>query len=227
MLRSLVAAVVLAATASAHFVITYPPDRGNSYNTQFQFPCGGLESTGNRSYWPTNGGAMAFVPLHDFAFTTINIAIGDKIQETTDVNRWNHIMVPTFNQTGGNGTFCLPLIKIPPSLKPLVKAGVNATIQIVQLVASGSALYNCADITFSDTEAQRFGNPQIWNSICFNSTNMGANHLANSERQINYTELALQELNLKMAAGSHVSIGATTLLASLAVSMGVLLSGLL
>ncbi|KAF3909953.1 hypothetical protein ABW20_dc0104709 [Dactylellina cionopaga] len=190
MLRSLFVAAALATCASAHFVITYPADRGNSYNTQFQFPCGGLSNTGNRSYWPTNGGAMAFVPLHDFAFTTINIAIGNSVQETTDVNRFNHIMVSTFNQTGGNGTFCLPLVKIPGSLKPLVKAGVNATIQIVQLVASGSALYNCADITFSDTEAQRFGNPQIWNSVCFNSTNMGANHLVSAEASINYTELA-------------------------------------
>ncbi|KAF3921809.1 hypothetical protein AA313_de0204337 [Arthrobotrys entomopaga] len=142
MFRSLFVALTLAVSACGHFVITYPPDRGNSYNTQFQFPCGGLNFTGNRSAWPTAGGAMALVPLHDFAFTTINIAIGNNIRETTDVNMWNHIMVPTFNQTGGNGTFCLPTVKIPASLKPLVKAGVNATIQIAQLVASGSALYN-------------------------------------------------------------------------------------
>ncbi|EPS39493.1 hypothetical protein H072_6662 [Dactylellina haptotyla CBS 200.50] len=225
MLPSLfLAAAALASTASAHFVITYPADRGNSYNTQFQFPCGGLSNNGNRSAWPTNGGAIAFVPLHDFAFTTINIAIGNSVQETTDVNRYNHIMVATFNQTGGNGTFCLPTVKIPGSLKPLVKAGVNATIQVVQLVASGSALYNCADITFSDTEAQRFGNPQIWNSICFNSTNMGANRLSNAETAVNYTELALQELNLKTAAGAQVSLTSTTLFFSLAASIAVLLS---
>jgi len=226
MLQSLFLAAALATTASAHFVINYPPDRGNSYNTQFQFPCGGMQTTGNRSFWPTAGGAISLAPLHDFSFTTINIAIGEVIQETTDVNRFNHIMVPTFNQTGGNGTFCLPSIKIPKSLKPLVKAGVNATIQIVQLVASGSALYNCADITFSDTEAQRFGNPAVWNTICFNSTGMSANHLANAEKQVNYTELALQELNLKMAAGSHVAITKPVLLASLAASVGMLLAGL-
>ncbi|KAK6338633.1 hypothetical protein TWF696_009444 [Orbilia brochopaga] len=227
MLKSLfVAAAALATCASAHFVITYPPDRGDSYNTQFQFPCGGLQSTGNRSFWPTNGGAMAFVPLHDFAFTTINIAIGNSVRETTDINSFNHIMMPTFNQTGGNGTFCLPLVKIPPSLKPLVKAGVNATIQIVQLVASGSALYNCADITFSDTEAARFANPQVWNSVCFNSSNIGANHLTNAEQAINYTELALQELNLKTAAGTTLSVGGLSLGITVAASVALLLSGL-
>lgn len=101
-----------------------------------------MAQNGNRSFWPTNGGAISIVPLHDFAFTTVNIAIGNTIQETFDVNRFNHIMKPTFNQTGGNGTFCLQKVSIPPSLKPLVKAGVNATIQIVQLVGSGAALYN-------------------------------------------------------------------------------------
>ncbi|EWC43672.1 hypothetical protein DRE_01559 [Drechslerella stenobrocha 248] len=226
MLRSLFAAVVLATCASAHFVITYPPDRGDSYNTQFQFPCGGVAFDGNRSFWPTAGGAISFVPLHDFAFTTINIAIGNNIQESTDLNRFNHIMVPTFNQTGGNGTFCLPTVKIPRSLKPLVKAGVNATIQIVQLVASGSALYNCADITFSDTEAQRFGNPQVWGSTCFNSSNIGANHLTNAEQAINYTELALQELNLKTAGGAHLSVGSLSLVGTLVTSVAVLLAGL-
>jgi hypothetical protein len=225
MLRSLLLAA-LAASASAHFVINYPPDRGNSYNTQFQFPCGGLAASGNRSFWPTAGGAISLVPLHDFAFTTINIAIGDHIQETTDVNRYNHVMKATFNQTGGNGTFCLPLVKIPQSMKPLVKAGVNATIQIVQLVASGAALYNCADITFSDTEANRFAAPDVWDAYCFNSSNMGANYLTNADRQINYTELALQELQLKQAAGSHVVIAAPVLVASLLVSFSMLMAGL-
>jgi len=218
MLRSLFV-LALATCSSAHFVINYPADRGNSYNTQFQFPCGGLSQNGNRSAWPTNGGAISIVPLHDFAFTTINLAIGNTIQETTDVNRYNHVMKPIFNQTGGNGTFCIPKLNIPASLKPLVKAGVNATIQIVQLVASGSALYNCADITFSDSEANRFANPEIWGEYCFNSSNMGANYITNSDTAINYTELALQELALKEAAAPHTTIAIPAMLASVLVSI--------
>jgi len=41
-----------------------------------------------------------------------------------------------------------------------------------------------------------------------------------------FLELALQELNLKMAAGSHVAITKPVLLASLAASVGMLLAGL-
>jgi len=195
------------ACSQAHFIIQYPPDRGNSYNTQFQYPCGGIpQGARNRSAWPTTGGAIAIVPLHPSAITTINLAIGTTIQETTDVNRYNHVMKATFNQTGGNGTFCVPKLKIPASLLPLVKAGVNATIQIVQLVASGSALYNCADIYFDDNEAARFANPEIWDNTCFNSTGMSANYIGNAETFINYTQLAIQELALKEAAGTHVSV---------------------
>jgi len=179
----------------------------------------GLAPNGNRSAWPTAGGAISLTPLHDFAFTTINLAIGNTIQESTDVNRFNHVMKPIFNQTGGNGTFCIPKLNIPKSLKPLVKHGVNATIQIVQLVGSGAALYNCADITFSDSEANRFGKKEVWDQYCFNSTGIGANYLANADKQVNYTELALQELSLKEAAGSHVTIGLPALIASIAVSM--------
>jgi len=211
--------VALATCSSAHFVINYPLDRGNSYNTQFEFPCGGLAPNGNRSFWPTNGGAISIVPLHDSALTTINIAIGNTVQETFDVNRYNHVMKATFNQTGGNGTFCLTKLNIPGSLKPLVKAGVNATIQIVQLVTSGAALYNCADITFSDTEANRFANPEVWNEICFNSSNMGANYITNADTQVNYTELALQELSLKEAAGAHTAVALPVMAASLVMSI--------
>jgi len=218
MFRSLLL-LACAAVSSAHFVINYPADRGNSYNTQFQYPCGGLHSNGNRSSWPTNGGALSIVPLHPFAFTTINIAIGNNIQETTDVNRWNHIMRPTFNQTGGNGTFCVPKLNIPYSLLPLVKAGVNATIQVVQLVASGQALYNCADVTFSDTEANRFAQPDVWNAYCFNSSGMSANYLINSDTLVNYTQLALEELQLKEAAGSHISVSIPIMLATAIVSL--------
>jgi len=221
MFRSLLL-LACAAVTSAHFVINYPPDRGNSYNTQFQYPCGGLHSTGNRSAWPVNGGAVSIVPLHPFAFTTINLAIGTTIQETTDVNRWNHIMKATFNQTGGNGTFCVPKLSIPYALLPLVQDGVNATIQIVQLVASGQALYNCADIYFSATEAARFAQPDVWNAYCFNSSGMSANLLANADTLVNYTQLAIQELQLKEAAGSRTSATVTVMLAAVMVSIALL-----
>lgn len=51
-------------------------------------------------------------------------------------------MVPLFNQTGANRTFCLPKIKIPKKIVKGVDDGVNATIQVIQLTATGAALYS-------------------------------------------------------------------------------------
>ncbi|KAL7272515.1 hypothetical protein RUND412_004670 [Rhizina undulata] len=177
----------LFATTSAHFIVFYPGWRGNSYPTQFTFPCGGVAQTTNRSNWPTNGGALSLRPIHAFALTTVNIAIGTTIIEEVQTNPFSTQMVPMFNQTGANETFCIPKINIPASLKDKVKNGVNATIQVIQLVATGAALYNCLDITFSDTEADRFGNSAVWDEYCFNGTGMGGKALGSTGPSINTT----------------------------------------
>lgn len=76
---------------------------------------------------------------------TVNIAIGNHIDESQDANPYNVPMVPLFNQTGANSTFCIPKIKIPKKIADQVQAGVNATIQVVMLTATNAALYGVCD----------------------------------------------------------------------------------
>ncbi|KAI5804282.1 hypothetical protein EDC01DRAFT_642729 [Geopyxis carbonaria] len=136
---------------------------------------GGVHHTTNRSTWPTNGGALSLIPGHAWALTAVNIALGNNVtEEGVYSNPFTHVMVPFFNQTGGNETFCIPKLKIPPSIAPDVSAGVNATIQVIQLTPTGAALYNCLDITFSDDEANRFGDPKVWDEYCYNGTGISA-----------------------------------------------------
>lgn len=166
---------------NGHFTVIYPQQRGYSYNTQFHFPCGGIPPSTNRSQWPTTGGALSFIPIHPFALTTINMALGSNIDENILSNPYSVSMVPLFNQTGANSTFCLPKIKIPKKIVKDVENGVNATIQVIQLTATGASLYSCIDITFSDKEADRFGAPDVWDKYCVNGTGMGGYRLGDKD----------------------------------------------
>ncbi|KAI5807820.1 hypothetical protein DFH27DRAFT_284090 [Peziza echinospora] len=159
--------LVLAAGAtlsSAHFSVTYPWWRGDSFATQWTYPCGGVNqsiSATNRTKWPLDGGALVFQPSHTHAQTYVNLGFGN------EVSRLNVVLVAPFNQTG-NGTFCFPKIRLPDSVRGNATEGVNATLQVIQLSSTGGALYNCADITFSADVAE------LSDSVCFNSTGVGA-----------------------------------------------------
>ncbi|KAF8242376.1 hypothetical protein K440DRAFT_521520, partial [Wilcoxina mikolae CBS 423.85] len=129
--------------ASAHFALTYPYWRGDSYATQWTYPCGGVNQSSsdtNRTLWPLSGGAIAFTPTHPWAQTYINLGLG------SNVTRLNITLVEPFNQTS-NGTFCFPKVSLPDGIS--VKDGDKASIQVIQLSHNGGALYNCADIEFS------------------------------------------------------------------------------
>ncbi|CUS12172.1 unnamed protein product [Tuber aestivum] len=159
---SFLTAAILVSTVSAHYALTYPYWRGDSYPTQWNYPCGGVNqsvSDTNRTAWPLDGGALVFTPTHDHAQTFVNLGMGN------NVTRLNITLVPAFNQTG-NGTFCFKKIPIPPGLD--IQEGANASIQVIQLTHNGGALYNCADITFKKDAA---GPP---NGMCVNSTGVGS-----------------------------------------------------
>ncbi|KAI9767490.1 MAG: hypothetical protein M1839_004501 [Geoglossum umbratile] len=69
------------------------------------------------------------------------------------------------NETG-NGTLCLPTVKLPTKLN--VQDGANnASIQISTVGPEGAALYNCADITFSSKATVLSGD------ACKNDTGIG------------------------------------------------------
>ncbi|KAI9803230.1 MAG: hypothetical protein M1825_002021 [Sarcosagium campestre] len=165
---------------SAHTVLTYPGWRGNNlisnetypYGMQWSYPCGGMPLTTNRTKWPVNGGAVAIQPGwfvgHATAFFYVNLGLGTKPPNMS------HPMVPVFQITGPtkeayNGTFCLPQVGLPANLT--IKAGDNATIQVVETAVHGAALYSCVDITFADPSEVA----EVNSSNCFNSSTIGFN----------------------------------------------------
>ncbi|PGH02318.1 hypothetical protein AJ79_07657 [Helicocarpus griseus UAMH5409] len=138
----LIGLALLLKLTSAHFSVEYPYWRGDSYSTQYTRPCGGVNVTNNRTQWPLDGGSILFSPSHPWAITYINLGLG-----SDDTVIFNISLIENFNQTG-NGTLCFPKVNIPPELG--LTAGSHASIQVIQLSELGSALYNCADITFSE-----------------------------------------------------------------------------
>ncbi|CAI4216546.1 unnamed protein product [Parascedosporium putredinis] len=153
----LVQLVLAASLVSGHILITYPGTRGNSfitndtfpYGMQWTHPCGGLGLSRNRTYWPVNGGAVAFQPGwfsgHATALLYINIGIDSD------------------GPDGGPMNFT--------TLSLGVKVGDKATIQIVELAGHGASLFACSDIIFVNPDDERL--PPLNNSICFNTTELG------------------------------------------------------
>ncbi|OJD28005.1 hypothetical protein ACJ73_00584 [Blastomyces percursus] len=151
--------ILLLQLVSAHFSVKYPFWRGNSYSTQWERPCGGVNVTTNRTEWPTDGGSLLFTPTHQWAITYVNLGLGSGESVVFNIS-----LIEGFNQTG-NGTFCFPKIKIPEELG--ITAGSNASLQVIQLTKLGSALYNCADIIFNE-DAELLSN-----DTCTNSSGIG------------------------------------------------------
>ncbi|EER25788.1 hypothetical protein CPC735_042320 [Coccidioides posadasii C735 delta SOWgp] len=158
-MSSLLLFLSLLQLASAHFHVDYPYWRGDSFKTQYTRPCGGVNVTTNRTEWPVNGGSLLFSAGHPWAITYVNLGIGNDDSVIFDVP-----LIPAFNQTG-NGTVCFSKIQVPEGTQ--ISPGTNASIQVIQLSELGSALYNCADITFSDNAGL------LRSDKCQNSTNIG------------------------------------------------------
>ncbi|EON68181.1 hypothetical protein W97_07330 [Coniosporium apollinis CBS 100218] len=166
---------VLLATAhiaSAHFRLQYPFWRGDSFEgeaSQWTWPCAGVdqtESANNRTQWPLSGGSVRIFGSHPWALTYVNLGVGN------NVTSFNITLLDNFNQTG-NGTFCISQLGAAVLEELGVQEGTNATLQVIQTSHSGSALYNCADITFSN-QAQ-----PLTGEECTNSTGVGGIQIAN------------------------------------------------
>lgn len=109
---------------------------------------GGYPTTTNRTYWPTTGGAVAFQPGwfqgHQTAFIYINLGYGTDGPYGGPENMSNpmvspfQIIGPTANPYAG--TVCLPEVPLPANAS--VKAGDNATIQVVEIAKHGAALFS-------------------------------------------------------------------------------------
>ncbi|KAG6027943.1 hypothetical protein E4U19_001754 [Claviceps sp. Clav32 group G5] len=185
MIYTVVITLVFAALAQAHSVITFPGSRGNNlitndtfpYGMQWMYPCGGMGTTRNRTYWPTTGGALAFQPGwfrgHSLAVIYVNLGFGTNGPDNGPENMSNPMVNPFTIQGPTNnpypGTICLPQVPLPANAS--VKAGDLATIQVIELAQHGAALYSCVDIIFAEPGDPKLGIVNETN--CFNSTDMG------------------------------------------------------
>ncbi|GFP52861.1 hypothetical protein ACSS6W_000267 [Trichoderma asperelloides] len=182
---SLLLSLALTALVEAHIVLVYPGTRGNNlitndtfpYGMQWMYPCGGLGTSRNRTYWPTTGGAVSFQPGwfrgHLQAQLQINLGYGTDGPDGGPPNMSN-IMLKPFMLLGPTnnpypGTVCLPQVPLPVGAN--VKAGDMATIQVVELAQHGAALYSCVDIIFAEPGDPRI--PIVNETNCFNSTQFG------------------------------------------------------
>lgn len=172
--------------------------------TDTSYAGGGHPTTTNRTYWPTTGGAVALQPGwfqgHQTAFIYINLGFGTDGPDGGPQNMSNPMVSP-FQIIGPNnnpypGTICIPEVPLPTNTT--VKAGDNATIQVVEIAKHGAALFSvspvqyrialkkrrtianqvyscpvlqCVDITFAEPGDARI--PEVNGSNCFNSNQMG------------------------------------------------------
>ncbi|KAK4135883.1 hypothetical protein BT67DRAFT_433275 [Trichocladium antarcticum] len=140
----------VAQLAQAHFGVDYPPMRyntlGSSKNTtysQYTNPCAGVPgnlSTAPRTDWPLTGGSLQLDLHHHWTYLFINLGLGP------DVSNFNYTLTAPFWNVTGNGTLCVPKLALPADLP--VRDGSRGSIQVVTVGDDGSALYNCADVTF-------------------------------------------------------------------------------
>lgn len=115
-------------------------------STDNRLPGGGLSLSKNRTYWPTTGGTVAFQPGwfsgHATALLYINLGLdtdgpdGGPTNYTTIVDTWQ-LLGPSNGPYPG--TLCIPDIEVPENLG--VKAGDEATIQVVELATHGASLF--------------------------------------------------------------------------------------
>jgi hypothetical protein len=105
-----------------------------------------VNSTANRTLWPLSGGPLALSLHHKWTYYTINLGLGDGVGDAS-VTSFNISLTPDLHNATGNGTLCIDRVPLPANLP--ITEGTNASIQVVTFGQSGSALYNCADITFS------------------------------------------------------------------------------
>ncbi|KAI1827643.1 hypothetical protein F4861DRAFT_535850 [Xylaria intraflava] len=185
MLLSLYLATAAATLATAHTVITYPGWRGNNlhtneqwpYGMQWDYPCGGLTLSKNRTYWPTTGGAIAFQPGwfqgHQTALLYMNLGVGTDGPDGGPINMSNPMLsqIQLLGPSNGPypGTVCFPQVPLPTNWT--MNPGDNATIQVVEIAMHGAALFSCVDITFAAPGDPRI--PEVNGSNCYNSTDLG------------------------------------------------------
>ncbi|KAI0127094.1 hypothetical protein BJ170DRAFT_596654 [Xylariales sp. AK1849] len=217
-MRSSLFIPLLAATAhlaTSHFSIKYPEWRANTLSedenttySQWDYPCGGVPNgVGTRTDWPITGGSVSLALHHPWTYVYINLGLG------TNASNFNISLTSPFVNVTGNGTYCIPVLLMPAT----VYEGQNASIQVVTSGATGSALYNCADITFRGAAQPLSGND------CKNTT-VSAVYVGQSTAETSSTNSTDSASGTNTAPGMGVNFGALTGVVGLALAFAAGLS---
>ncbi|KAG5981141.1 hypothetical protein E4U55_003251 [Claviceps digitariae] len=136
----------------AHFGLAYPPWRADTLSeageekySQWTYPCAGVPyQTGNITDWPLTGGRLQLNLHHPWTYVFVNLGLGP------NATNFNVSLTPSFWNVTGKGTLCVDKLALPSEVQalPQVRDGELASLQVVTVGESGSALYNCADIRF-------------------------------------------------------------------------------
>lgn len=81
---------------------------------------------------------------HPFTYVWINLGLGNNVS-TFNIS----LNSMPYNETG-NGTLCFPHFPIPQSLDLDLADGSNATLQVITVGDSGTALYNVSGASTVD-----------------------------------------------------------------------------
>lgn len=159
MKSSIILLSTLVSQAVAHFGLTYPAWRidslveTNDSISQWTYPCANVVTGQNasqaRTLWPLEGGSIVLELHHKWTYLFINMGFGNEVTNfNVSLNPQGGSLV---NETG-NGTFCWNRLPVPPAsiLGLEVQNGQNASIQVVTVGESGSALYNVRLHRFDD-----------------------------------------------------------------------------
>ncbi|QDS70119.1 hypothetical protein FKW77_005337 [Venturia effusa] len=161
---------LLPISALAHFRVVYPTGRGFDEDRIVNFPCGGFDSPStNRTSVPLTGTFPIQLSMeHTSVRAAVYMALGNDPQSAYSI-----VLRNTFLETGPDN-FCVGGVTIPSNLN--LTAGMNATIQIVTNGDPNGGLYQCSDVTFTDTALSQ----SDYNANCANSTGVTASFIDNT-----------------------------------------------
>lgn len=125
---------LLIPTTTAHFVLTWPPNRGFDDTNAPKFPCGGFDSvSAQRTEWPIKGGPIQLRMEHTQTRLKVFLALGDNPGTS-----FNVVLKEQFAQEG-LGNFCIGGLSVPQGVN--VTDGMSATLQVVSNGDPNGGLY--------------------------------------------------------------------------------------
>ncbi|KAL9936042.1 hypothetical protein V8E36_004884 [Tilletia maclaganii] len=158
MRTALIALASVAAVANAHFTLDSPTSFGFDEEKEDQIPCGGFTIEGaTRSPWYYKGGPVQIDSHHDTATVNIRISYAANPAQASDFTA-----LPPLKENlalKGEGEFCFNVdaSRSIPAGQSSVGAGQNATLLVEFISTVHGALYQCAAVTFVESQAEGAG----------------------------------------------------------------------